>query len=124
MFVHEEEYGVEGRTIFNLKIICLLCKNIILVTTYKLVVGVKFEAERRDVLIVLVSSINLDTISVETTWEKNENMAFSKSTHPVPRHIGNHPVDELEVGRLESWNPCQLTNITPLTLITILMFRN
>ena len=70
MFVHKEEYGVEGRAIFNLKIISLLCKKIILVTTYKLVVGVKFEAERRDVLIVLVSSINLDTISVETTWKK------------------------------------------------------
>ena len=60
MFVHKEEYGVEGRAIFNLKIVCLLCKKIILATTYKLVVGVKFEAERRDVLIVLVSSINLD----------------------------------------------------------------
>ena len=62
MFVDKEEYGVKGRAIFNLYIkrFVICRKKIILATTYKLVVGVKFEAERRDILIVLVSSINLD----------------------------------------------------------------
>ena len=61
LLVDEEKYGMKGRTIINLRQMYFQAKYSTrqCSITYKLVVWVKLEAKRRNIFVILVSSINL-----------------------------------------------------------------